>query len=665
MRRASDSSQYRDETPRRRVRRTSSHDRRHSDVGDNVPTSPVSVPFMAPPSGNVPSSPVGRVSPHGSGNMVNYSHGLQRSQANMELSPRSVYPHSVISPSRYQSAPPVYAPHAYSTSSNISTPSCATPSSVTYTLSRPPVSPRTPDFFPGMQEPSLSPSRPMVDPGFPARSPSYFTTEHKPGFPEFSIPSPRDQFSFPGGGPSPGGTVHHHGYTNPRRNSVPSPGSTGYPGQLSPGGIVARSQGPAGPVGVSTGQQIRSLSVGSRSDQSGGNPSRKRLTLNIGTHDSAEIVRMRQIVIDYYMSEMETLKANFREKLQEVFFLQNGGNMMNFMAWKGRTHPQLLAFLNTNSLDDSVSMTTPTATNTVSPSTQLPPAYVQPQAQQITVTSGITNNMSHPTAQKQIYEQPSVDAGNSTIPQAHFNPNPTQSYQRQLSVPEGMPPNVSPFTSSQISPRNVSSTRTPYSRSLSVSNPPPEPTMPSYGHNVLSHAASPGQGSYAVHTGLAHAPHVSQCVMNGPSVVHPKPTPTLRTHSLTSVLDNSFGTHEEIAIEAKREAEVLKRVAELRKEGLWIERRLPKVQEMSRRKAHWDYLLEEMQWLAADFVQERRWKRGVAKKVNWAMELQLRLQLNPTISYIRISRNESLVLIRSGEDLHNISATFFPIAVFI
>jgi len=59
----------------------------------------------------------------------------------------------------------------------------------------------------------------------------------------------------------------------------------------------------------------------------------------------------------------------------------------------------------------------------------------------------------------------------------------------------------------------------------------------------------------------------------------------------------------------------MQRVAELRKEGLWSSRRLPKVQEPPRNKGHWDYLLEEMQWLAADFQQERKWKKAAARKV--------------------------------------------------
>lgn len=53
----------------------------------------------------------------------------------------------------------------------------------------------------------------------------------------------------------------------------------------------------------------------------------------------------------------------------------------------------------------------------------------------------------------------------------------------------------------------------------------------------------------------------------------------------------------------------------MKKEGFWSLKRLSKVPEPIRPKVHWDYLCEEMQWLSADFAQERRWKRGVARKV--------------------------------------------------
>ncbi|XP_075290928.1 E1A-binding protein p400-like isoform X2 [Opisthocomus hoazin] len=65
----------------------------------------------------------------------------------------------------------------------------------------------------------------------------------------------------------------------------------------------------------------------------------------------------------------------------------------------------------------------------------------------------------------------------------------------------------------------------------------------------------------------------------------------------------------------QQENEILQRVTALRKEGLWSPKRLPKLQEAPRHKSHHDYLLEEMQWMATDFVQERRWKMITAKRL--------------------------------------------------
>ncbi|XP_063310444.1 E1A-binding protein p400-like isoform X1 [Pelobates fuscus] len=65
----------------------------------------------------------------------------------------------------------------------------------------------------------------------------------------------------------------------------------------------------------------------------------------------------------------------------------------------------------------------------------------------------------------------------------------------------------------------------------------------------------------------------------------------------------------------EQESHIHQRISELRKEGLWSLRRLPKLQEPCRPKSHWDYLLEEMQWMAADFAQERMWKLASAKKL--------------------------------------------------
>ncbi|XP_072524231.1 uncharacterized protein srcap isoform X2 [Salminus brasiliensis] len=73
--------------------------------------------------------------------------------------------------------------------------------------------------------------------------------------------------------------------------------------------------------------------------------------------------------------------------------------------------------------------------------------------------------------------------------------------------------------------------------------------------------------------------------------------------------------HADMAELAKHEAEIEHRALALKREGFWSLKRLSRVTEPVRPKVHWDYLCEEMQWLSADFAQERRWKRGVARKV--------------------------------------------------
>lgn len=613
MRRTSESSQHHDETPRRRVRRTPSHDseRYHNndikigrplDVPENVPTSPYSqnsgFQYLGPhgvSSSPSPTRSVPPVSPHRS---VNYPHhGFQRSFSQPvgstgELSPRSPFPHSVVSPSHYQTSSPMYVSPAPSPSAPPSTPSCATPSSVTYTLSRGPgsVSPRgsglkTPDFYPGMPDSSqLSPA----DPSF----------QHPYSSEPFVTPR-EQQFVYSSGGPSPGGTVHHLGYNTPRR-TPPLQSPTLFPNQLSPG----RTQPAANPLNPHGAMNVnRNHGVANRGDKSAGMSS-----------DLSETGKLRQLVIGYYNGELETLKANFREKLQELYFLQTGGNMMDFLVWKKRPNPQFLAFLNSNRLDDA-SGTSPTlSTITVSPSSRLPPSFMWPQQQSDVSSAGAVNYVA---LQRQVYEQAGLDP-RKPVP-GNFISSP--SYQSQIS--DGIAPNVSPFTGSQPVPRSsVANIVPPFSRSVSLPNPPLELHVPpGHGSNHLGGdnatvAAVPNNHVSNANTVQPAAP--SQAISNGPAPLPLGARPTTvntRGQSLSSVLEHSFSSQEDIAVEAKKEAEVLKRVAELRKEGLWSLTRLPKVQESPRCKAHWDYLLEEMQWLATDFAQERRWKRGICKKV--------------------------------------------------
>ncbi|CAG9863848.1 unnamed protein product [Phyllotreta striolata] len=96
---------------------------------------------------------------------------------------------------------------------------------------------------------------------------------------------------------------------------------------------------------------------------------------------------------------------------------------------------------------------------------------------------------------------------------------------------------------------------------------------------------------------------------------HSSTSTAVKLSKQTSQMSSSANASQEMIVEkAKQEAYVVQRIADLQKEGLWSEKRLPKVQEMPRTKAHWDFLLEEMVWLAADFAQERKWKKAAAKK---------------------------------------------------
>ncbi|XP_059388336.1 helicase SRCAP-like isoform X1 [Carassius carassius] len=87
------------------------------------------------------------------------------------------------------------------------------------------------------------------------------------------------------------------------------------------------------------------------------------------------------------------------------------------------------------------------------------------------------------------------------------------------------------------------------------------------------------------------------------------------SQSEQTTTQKSTPKHTDMAELAKHEAEIEHRTLALKREGFWSLKRLSRITEPVRPKVHWDYLCEEMQWLSGDFAQERRWKRGVARKV--------------------------------------------------
>ncbi|VDD75587.1 unnamed protein product [Mesocestoides corti] len=122
-----------------------------------------------------------------------------------------------------------------------------------------------------------------------------------------------------------------------------------------------------------------------------------------------------------------------------------------------------------------------------------------------------------------------------------------------------------------------------------------------------------------------YIPHKHSC-----SSRHPTP------HEESTIPERP-DTKTEIAQEAKREASVLQQINKLAKQGLWSASRLPKVLEPERGVSHWDYLLDEVRWMAVDFREERKWKRDVARKLAYAARMYCLLKAE-------ISRQEAEAL---------------------
>ena len=248
---------------------------------------------------------------------------------------------------------------------------------------------------------------------------------------------------------------------------------------------------------------------------------------SIITATSKDVKELRSKVLNKRKSQMADIKQQYENMLQEKFFLEGGGNMMDYQVWKKKPNILRDQYMKQHDLESE----TPAFEDLLSP------RYPSQSGEKMD-----TEN---------ILEQESP---------LDFETVPKTSVASIPKIPEPLSLLTPTTTSSTLQPVTPASIATSPSRSLTLSSP----------------------------------------------------RPILRSHSTLSVTEVS---HEDIVMRARHEAEVMKAISELRKEGLWSSSRLPKVQEPQRIKTHWDYLLEEMQWLATDFVNERRWKMNAAKKV--------------------------------------------------
>lgn len=157
-----------------------------------------------------------------------------------------------------------------------------------------------------------------------------------------------------------GGTIHHHGQSpvrgtviplsNRQRISTMNQQSTQRVSSSETGGTISGLVTPKGLLDMKafTGVGVSTLP---RSPGSAGPSPRKKLKLEEKPPATSEIDHQRKVICDHVHKEMLQIKENYIEHLSELFFLQNGNNMIDYMSWKKRPTPQLVAFLKSSNLD--------------------------------------------------------------------------------------------------------------------------------------------------------------------------------------------------------------------------------------------------------------------------------------------------------------------------
>ncbi|XP_034942058.1 helicase domino isoform X5 [Chelonus insularis] len=297
--------------------------------------------------------------------------------------------------------------------------------------------------------------------------------------------------------------------------------------------------------------------------QSGSSPPVKKLKLSEAVEKSTILddnSGYRRRIMEHKIKRMRAIREKYIENVSELFFLNAGGNMMDYQAWKKRppTGPYL-QFLNQHRLDpddENEDLTSPLPTITEIPTTL--------SASTTSSTTQSTQNIEVKIAGVGV----TPVAVSTTLPAAVA----------QLSQQGGTP--------------------------IVPESPKPLVTV----STTSSASNKQALASTSLKTSLTSTS--TQSASSSQPVVKLVKLPPTNSPSSCDTQNNQ----EQIVEKAKQEAYVMQRISELQRDGLWSEKRLPKVQEPGRTKAHWDYLLEEMVWLAADFAQERKWKKAAAKK---------------------------------------------------
>ncbi|KAL5477552.1 hypothetical protein EMCRGX_G024363 [Ephydatia muelleri] len=295
----------------------------------------------------------------------------------------------------------------------------------------------------------------------------------------------------------------------------------------------------------------------------------ERADLAVGNVGGMSQHSLRAKVLKFKKAKMSSLKVKHELILKEKFFLEGGGNMMDFVAWKKKPNILRDQYLKQHDLDS----------DGVGYDDSLSPRDIIPTSEKLDTESIL--------AREETLDQ--LATKTEILPHGQKQQSKASP---QMSVPAG-------------------ATATTIKAEVVVKTEPT--TLTSMLTLAPAHVQSPLSSVLTSVHPVVQTPKITVSSPQLPSTATLSPQPSANA---TSNLNASYeSSREDIVLRARHEAEIMRAISDLRKEGLWSASRLPKVQEPSRPKTHWDYLLEEMQWLAADFANERRWKMGASKKL--------------------------------------------------
>ena len=274
-------------------------------------------------------------------------------------------------------------------------------------------------------------------------------------------------------------------------------------------------------------------------------------------------------ISDKKRDRMKASRESYREKMSELFFLQSGGSIVDLAAFRKKPNAQFVNFLKSNNCPKDILDEVRKAVGGTAASL----GSSQASARTSSSSQSSSSRLAHSSSTSGSSEQP---------PGSRSSSSHASSSSQHRSTPPA-------FVHLPKSLTSASSSSSPSSYS------PRTPANPMLTSNLLRHLEP------------VLSPHLHN-----------------RTQHLHSAAFPSYSP-------MRQEGWVLKRIQELTKEGRWSPKRIPKVCERPRPRTHTDCLLQEMQWLAVDFYQERQWKKAAARMLAYsAKEFVERWELKKT-----------------------------------